>query len=97
MEHKRVKILIGAMLTLATVTAQPAAAGPWRDFAGGRFDVQAQRQRPGGFQRQPQRDFRRSERPQREQRPDGKLTEEERRELHRDLDRANREIYKGRQ
>ena len=91
------KILIGAILALLVVAAQPAAAGPWRDFGGGRFDVQAQRERPGGFQRQPQRDFRRGERPsERDPRSDGRLTEEERRELHRDLDRANREIYKGR-
>ena len=91
------KILIGITLALLTVAAQPAAAAQWRDFGGGRFDVQAQRQRPGGVQRQPQRDFRRGERPQQEPRRDGRLTDEERRELHRDLDRANREIYKGRQ
>ena len=91
------KILLGAILAVTAAFAPPAVAGPWRDFGGGRFDVQAQRQRPGGLQRQPQRDFRRGERPQQEQRRDGRLTDEERRELHRDLDRANREIYKGQQ
>ncbi len=113
------KILIGMILTLSTVAAQPAAAAPWRDFGGGRFDAQAQRQRPGEFQRQPQRDFRRGERPpdrdfrrgerppdrdfrrgerppERDKRGDGRLTDEERRDLRRDIDRANREIYKGR-
>lgn len=65
-----------------------------------------QRQRPGDFQRQqPSRDYRNPERefrnPDRDyrnpdRRPDGRLTDEERRNLHRDLDRANREIYRGR-
>jgi hypothetical protein len=121
MEKGHMKILMGVILALSAVLSQPAAAGPWRNFGGPRFDVQAQRQRPGGYQRQqqPQRDFRGSERqqpqrdyrgperqqPQRdyrgperqpERRPDGRLTDEERRDLHRDLDRANREIYKGR-
>lgn len=53
---------------------------------------------PGDFQRGG-RDFRREKevRP-REERQTGRMTEEERRQLHRDLDRANREIYlpKGR-
>ena len=91
------KILTVAILVMAAAAAQPAAAGPWRDFGGGWFEVQAQRQRPGGFQRPPQRDFRREVPPERGQRGDGRLTEEERRDLHRDLDRANREIYKGQQ
>ena len=107
------KFLVGIVLALLTVAAQPAAAAPRRDFGGGRFDVQAQRQRPGEFQRQrpgefqrqrpgqvqrpPQQDFRRGERPpERDKRGDGRLTDEERRDLRRDLDRANREIYKGR-
>ena len=91
------KILIGMILALLTAAVQPAAAAPRRDFGGGRFDVQAQRQRPGEFQRQPQRDFRRSERPpERDHRRDGRLTDDERRALRRDIDRANREIYKGR-
>lgn len=91
------KILIGMILALLAVAAQPAAAASWRNFGGGRFDVQAQRQRPGEFQRQPQRDSRRGERPpERDKRRDGRLTDEERRDLRRDIDRANREIYKGR-
>jgi hypothetical protein len=93
------KILIGAILAVTAPLAQPAATGPWHGLVGYRFDVQAQRQRPGGFQRQPQpqRDFRRPERPpERGQPPDARLTEDERRALRRDIDRANREIYKGR-
>ena len=97
------KILIGATLALLALAVQPATAAQWHGYGGARFDAQAQRQRPGGFQRQqpqrefrnPQREFRNPER-QPERRPDGRLTDEERRDLHRDLDRANREIYKGR-
>lgn len=97
MERERMKILISMIPALLAVAAQPAAAGPWRDFGGARFDVQAQRQRPGDFQRPPQRDFRRGERPpERDKRRDGRLTDDERRDLRRDIDRANREIYKGR-
>ncbi len=91
------KTLIGVVLALLAVAAPPAAAGPWRDFGGGRFDVQAQRQRPGEFQRAPQQDLRRGERPpEGDKRGDGRLSDQERRDLRRDIDRANREIYKGR-
>jgi hypothetical protein len=97
------EILIGAILTVMVAFAQPAAAGPWHDLTGGMFTVQAQRQPPGGFQRQPQpqpqpqRDFRGPDRPPEPgPRSDGRLTEDERRALRRDIDRANREIYKGR-
>ena len=45
--------------------------------------------------RQPERDYRQPER-QMDRRPDGRLTDDERRNLRRDLDRANREIYQGR-
>jgi len=95
MGRKHVKILMTMILALLTVAAQPAAAASWRNFGGGRFDVQAQRQRPGGFQRAPQQDFRRGEQPPaRDRRGDGRLTDQERRDLRRDIDRANREIYK---
>ena len=63
----------------------------------------------GGYDRgQPQRDFRQPDRrdfrqPERggdyrqpDRRHDGRLNDEERYNLRRDLDRANREIYKGR-
>jgi len=99
------KNFLFAILALLSIAAQPAAA-QWRHYGGGHYAVQGQRQRPGGFQRQqPQREFRGPERdyraPERdyrnsERRPDGRLTDEERRNLHRDLDRANREIYRGR-
>lgn len=94
MKRKRMKI--GVMLALLTVAAQPAVAGPWRDFGGGRFNVQAQSQRPGEFQNPPQQNLRFGKQPPEPgKRGDGKLTDEERRNLRRDIDQANREIYKG--
>src|SRR5688572_20943969 len=98
MESMRLmKILLTVILAAMAAVAQPGAAAR-RDFGGGRFEVQADRQRPDRIQRQPPEDFRRAERPpEREKRGDGRLTEEERRELRRDIDRANREIYKGKQ
>jgi hypothetical protein len=86
----------GVFFMVLALAAQSVAAAPWHTFGGPRFDVQAQPQRPGGYQRPPpQRDMRNPERAP-ERRPDGRLTDDERRNLHRDLDRANREIYKGR-
>lgn len=93
------KILTGAILALAAAFARPAPAELWHVPGGGPLNVQAQRLRPDGLQRQsePQRNFRRNERaPERGQRDGGWLTEDERRELRRDIDRADREIYKGR-
>lgn len=93
------KVLVfGAVIALAALIAKPACAGPWHGFGGAQVQAQMQRPRPEQFQRQPQRDFRGAEQPPERapQRGDGRLTEEERRNLHRDLDRANREIYKGR-
>ena len=90
------KILIGAILAVLAMPAQPVFAGPLRDFGGGLIRTQLQQPRQDRFQRQPQRDFRRPEQPpDRGQSRDGRMTDEERRDLHRDLDRANREIYKG--
>jgi hypothetical protein len=106
------KILIAAIVGLLVMTAQPAAAqwrhnggrhfevqgqrqGPGRgDFGRGDYGRgEPQRQQPQREYRQPE--YRQPER-QMERRPDGRLTDEERRNLRRDLDRANREIYKGR-
>ena len=96
------KTLIMAIVGVLVATAQPAAA-QWRQHGGRHFEVQAQRQGPGRgeYQRQQpprenrQPDYRQPER-QTDRRPDGRLTDDERRNLRRDLDRANREIYKGR-
>jgi len=90
------KILVGAFLAVLSMPAQSVFAGLLRDFGGDLIRTQLQQPRQDRFQRQPQRDFRRPEQPpERGQRGDGRMTEEERRELNRDLDRANREIYKG--
>src|SRR5258706_4586444 len=105
------KILIGVILTVLAAFAQPALAGPGRDWRGGAMPAQMPRAQPGQFQRQPgqfqrqpqferqpNRDFRRPEPPpQPPQRPGGRLTDVERRDLNRDLDRANREIYRRQQ
>lgn len=92
------KIAVVAVLVMLAGIALPAAAGPWSDFGAGFMQIQLQQPRHDRFQRQPQRDFRRPEQPpERGQRGDGRLTDEERRGLNRDLDRANREIYKGQQ
>ena len=89
------KALLGALAIGIMVAAQPAVARPW---SGGLAPVlQAQGQRD-------QRDMRREQRmapqrmaPQRGERPHGRLTDEERQELRRDIDKANREIYRRRQ
>jgi hypothetical protein len=49
---------------------------------------------PGDFQRGGQDSRREQETRPRDERQSGRMTEEERRGLHRDLDRANREIYR---
>ena len=84
-------------VVVALAAAQPVAAVPANDAQGARYYAQAQGPRSDSM-RQPQRDFRRAERPpEGDSRRDGRLTDEERRELRRDIDRANREIYKARQ
>ena len=93
------RMLISLIVVVLAAAAQPAAA-QWRHSGGHSYGVQAQH--PGGFQR-PQRDYRPDYRqpdyrqPERSyDRRDGRMTDQERRDLRRDLDRANREIYKGR-
>lgn len=89
------KFWLAILLAWATVSGGAAAAASWRDGGRGlrtvqgqpdRYDRAPQRQRDAG---PPERFERREQRPQR-------LSDEERRELHRDLDKARREIYKPR-
>lgn len=97
------RYLSGVMVVLAIVVSTPAVANGWRN---GGFQAQMQRSQQDRFQRQPQRDYRGPQQPQRDyrnpQQPpdrgqrDGRMTDQDRRDLHRDLDRANREIYKDR-
>ena len=84
-------IRLAIFLATAALQAGPATAGPWRELRAAqgqpdRFDRGHQRQRDAA---QPER-FQRQERPQR-------LSDEERRVLHRDLDKARREIYRPRE
>lgn len=83
------KIWLAVLVASVALQTTPAAAGPWRDLRAAqgqsdRFDRGQQRQRGD----RPER-FERQDRPQR-------LSDEERRGLHRDLDKARREIYKPR-
>ncbi len=83
---------VAACLATVALQAGPAVAGSWHELriAQGqpdRFDHGQQRQRDAG---QPDRFQRQEQRPQR-------LSDEERRDLHRDLDKARREIYKPRE
>lgn len=86
---KRVLFVLAVTAGAAVV---PAAAAPW-DIAGFHPNLQAQRNRqaPGPAFERPDRgrDFRYERRDDRRER----LTEDERRSLHRDLDKANRELY----
>ena len=100
------KSLLGALAIGIIMAAQPALARPW---SGGFAPVfQAQGQRNQGDLRREKRDVRRErivpERmapqrmaPQRDERARGRLTDEERQDLRRDIDKANREIYRRRQ
>lgn len=83
----------GALAMVAAMTAglQPAAAEP----VGFALRLQGQQQSREPVQRDP-RDLRREQRltPERDQRQPSKLTDEQRRELRRDIDQANRDIYR---
>jgi len=83
-----------AMLMLGSVLSMPAVADV---FDGATFSVQDRGfGGKGGREARPQREARpvQSAPPPRE-RPRGQLTDEERRQLHRDLDKAQRELYRG--
>lgn len=83
------------LLMLGSVLSMPAAAGV---FDGVTLSIQ----QPGfggkgGRESRPVRDVRPVQpAPPPRERPRGQMTEEERRQLHRDLDKAQRELYRGR-
>ncbi len=83
------KVWLAFVLGCAVLQAGAVFAGSWRELP----SVQAQG-RPERAERgsQRQQDARQPERQQRPQR----LSDDERRELHRDLDKARREIYQPR-
>ncbi len=87
------KHILVAIALAAGLTAGPAAAG-W-DADAGLLLAQAEKRRPGpGAERNERAREPRQNRP--EERRE-RMTEDQRQSLHRDLDKANRELYGGRQ
>jgi hypothetical protein len=96
------KTLMAVLMLGGVLSIQPAVAGR---FDGMPFSVQDRgyggaRGGYGGYgqDRRQYRDTRAAQPPpqyQRGERPRGQFTEEERRQFHRDLDKANRELYRG--
>ena len=84
------KRLVLLVVTCALLVPPVAYARDWRNGSGELVQTQGQPKKgPGQFQRgEPDR------RGEQDKRNQGRLTQEERRELHKDLDRANREIYR---
>ncbi len=96
------KTLVAVLMLGGVLSIEPTAvvwAGP---FDGALYSAQYSTQYQGnpaakGHDKRQVRDARNAQpqpQPPRE-RPRGHLTEEERRQLHRDLDKANRELYGG--
>lgn len=83
------KIWLAIILGWAVLQAGPAAAGPWRELRA----AQGQPDRVDRGQYR-QRDAGRPERQEQQQQQQQRLSDEERRGLHRDLDKARREIYR---
>ena len=87
------------ILALALFVGQvtPALSAPWGYLAAA-YDAQAQKGRHGREQGEPPRG--RPPPPERQMQGDPRreqqLNEDERRALHRDLDKANRELYRRR-
>ena len=92
MMKKKLLVTLVAGALLAPLFAD---ARDWRPGMGVQAQGQPARKGGGQFQRggQDKRDGR-DKRDGNDQRDKSKLTEEERRDLHKDLDRANREIYR---
>jgi hypothetical protein len=91
------KVWFGALMMAVAVLAQPAAAdprafGPWAQAQGQGRRAQPPRGPVQHEQREPRREYQMP--PQRDERPRGRLTDEERRDLRRDIDQANRDIYR---
>ena len=81
------------LLAAALLLMQPAAEA--RDVRpGARVQAQEQPNKRGNNGGNGAQRADRKPRSEPEQRKPGRLSQEERRELHRDLDRANREIYR---
>ena len=95
------KALIAVLAVVFAVGATVPAATAAYGYPGFQFDVQGDKRRGGGGggqeRGQPPRDFQqpRDFRPDRGERRE-RLNDDERRALHRDLDKANRELYQRR-
>ena len=93
---RTMKILLGVLLLSGGLSIQPASVAWAGVFDGTMFSVQ-DRDFGGSKGGQDKRQFREARSPQvvpqDKGRARGQLSEEERRQLHRDLDKANREIY----
>ena len=79
------------LFVLALGLAGPSAAAGW-GYSGGDFYAQASKGRQGHDRAQRGRDSRPERRPERDERRE-RLSDDERRSLHRDLDKASRELY----
>jgi len=88
---KRMLVLIAALALLASPLAQ---AQRWGAPYGPVFQAQGAAKKGEGGGGREARGGREGRPPQRDERHQGRMTDEERRGLHQDLDRANREIYK---
>ena len=85
------KRLLGVVIAGVLLVPPLADARDWRTSRGAMVQAQEQpvKKGPGPFQRGD-----RDKRGEQDKRHQSRLTREERRELNRDLDRANREIYR---
>jgi hypothetical protein len=85
---------LGMLALLGVIMWQPAVATPWGHLPS--LQSQDRRAQPRGPAPREQRDASRERRalPERPERQSQRLTDEERRELRRDIDRADRDIYR---
>lgn len=100
------KTLMAVLMLGGVMSMEPAAVAWAGPFDGALFSAQYQGGGrggyggpggPGGVDRRQFRDARNAQHPPQQPRemPRGQLTPDERRQLHRDLDKANRELYSG--
>ncbi len=95
---RTIKILLGVLLLGGGLSLQPVSVAWAGTFDGAVFSIQDRgfEGRKGGQDKRQFREARSSQAVQPDKgRVRGQLTEDERRQLHRDLDKANREIYGG--
>ncbi|MEQ1776114.1 MAG: hypothetical protein ABL891_20235 [Burkholderiales bacterium] len=95
---RTMKILLGVLLLSGGLSIQPVSVAWAGMFDGALFSVQDRGfgGHKSGQDKRPFREARSSQVvPPDQGRARGHLSEEERRQLHRDLDKANREIYGG--